>query len=157
MAARGSPESDAARVSIRSAKRRRRGFWFGQEMQDCPVVPHFEAILDELELRHVGDDPIDRARSLAQATLSDRHRRSRDIDDGDRADAAVEQIVHQRGCTAADVDHSRSRVHPGLDQQLERSLEMSSISAHLIGGFGRVDLFPVSDLCSHSGRSHRKA
>ena len=39
-------------------------------------------------------------------------------------ETALEQIVHQRGRAAADVDHARSCIESRAQQQLDRHLEM---------------------------------
>ncbi len=81
-------------------------------------MPEIEAAA-EVVIAHIGLDPIDRRRGLAEAVACLRQGGRRDVGDGDVRVARCEQLPGEPGGAAADVEDGRVAVEPGGCDQLQ--------------------------------------
>ena len=120
-----------------------------EKVEGRAIVPKVETAFAQIQCRHVCDEPVDTRSSRAQALSGDLERGRREIDDGDRLDTEVEQVIHQRRRAAADVDDARARTEPGFNQQLERDVEVRAIPADLVRPLGPVRVVPMRAVVRH--------
>jgi len=80
----------------------------------------------------------------------------RNIQNADVTDATIEQIIHERRGSAANINYSRIRRQAGQSQQLDGHIQMRPIPADGIGSPCSIDFLPVclpvDGLRSHGGK-----
>lgn len=90
--------------------------WLGQEMKDCPVVPHIDRI-NVPAGRHVCFYPRYTCVRRSEPCFRPRKSRRGHIEDRHALRVAFEQPIHEAGIPASDIDYSRGRRESGgLDQ-----------------------------------------
>ena len=83
------------------------------------------------------------ALSRPEALFRPRQRRAGDVQHADAGDGAIQEVIHETGIPASDVEHSGMRLESGRLQQFGRDCRFRLEPAHVVGGFRRVDALPV--------------
>ena len=118
--------------------------WLRQEVKNGAIVPDIEAVHGKTHLRSVRPQPSDPSTSRAQAGTCHLQRGFRNVEHCDGAVSTCEQVVHQRGRSAADINDRRRGItlSDTLDER-NGSLEMGTKPTHLIRRLRTVNLLPM--------------
>ena len=118
----------------------------GKEMEDCAIMPD----VNSQRLPFTGDigfNPGDACRSCTEPRARASQRPGRYVQDGDARQATIENVIHEAGIPAPDIDDSGVRADTGALEQPQRRSRTRLIPAHFVAAFGRVHSAPSASWC----------
>ncbi len=141
---------------FRSASRVASGLgWISQKVEHRPVMPEVKAAGRQHRVQDIRDDPVHFSCSITESFSSHGQGFIRDIQNAEVTDTTIEQIIHERRGSAANINDSRIRRQAGQFQQLDGHVQMRPIPADGLGCLCSIDFLPVwlpvDGLRSHGG------
>ncbi len=118
--------------------------WISQKVEHRSIMPEVKAAGRQHCVQGIRDVPIHFSCSITESFPSDVQGFIRDIQNAEVTDATIEQIIHERRGSAANINDSRIRRQAGQFQQLDGHLQMRPIPAEGIGSPCPMDFLPVS-------------
>lgn len=118
-------------------------FGRGKEMKDSTVVPDVVGMRREFGRGDVGRDPGDVLRCVAETRFCDFDRFFGEIKNSEVFATAREEIVYERGFSAADINEGGGANVGGAFDEGERGFEVSAIPTQRLVRLRCVDFFPM--------------
>src|ERR1700687_612102 len=99
-------------------------------------MPHVELMARKTERRNIPTEPVDLVRTGTQSFLGHPQRRGRNVQNGEIAIFAGQQVVDQRRFTTTDINNLRIAIRGGIINQLKRYFQMPAVPAELVWPLG---------------------
>ena len=106
-------------------------------------MPEVKSTGGQHRLQDIRDVPVHFSCSITESFSSHGQGSIRNIQYADVTDATIEQIIHERRGSAANIDDSRIRRQAGQPQQLDGHIQMRPIPADGIGSLCSIYLLPM--------------